>query len=63
LKQGLSLVLVFVGAKMLLTDIYKIPVLLSLGVVAAILAISVIVSLLRPATSEAPNHPAQPAQG
>ncbi|MCE1240423.1 MAG: TerC family protein [Azonexaceae bacterium] len=45
LKYGLSLVLIFIGAKMLLLDIYKIPVLFSLGVVAAIIATSVILSL------------------
>ena len=52
LKLGLSVVLVFVGLKMLLTDIYKIPVLVSLGIVAAVLAISVIASLLRPQPGE-----------
>jgi tellurite resistance protein TerC len=48
LKLGLSVVLVFVGAKMLLTDIYKIPVPVSLGIVAAVLAIAVVASLLKP---------------
>src|SRR5688500_8209350 len=36
LKLGLSVVLVFVGAKMLLSEIYKIPVVVSLIVVAVI---------------------------
>ena len=48
LKAGLSAVLVFVGVKMLLSDIYKIPVGLSLGVVAFVLAASVAASLLWP---------------
>lgn len=48
LKLGLSMVLVFVGAKMLLADVYKIPVALSLGVVALILGSSVAASLLFP---------------
>ena len=48
LPYGLAIVLVFIGAKMLLLDIYKIPVLWSLGVVAAILAVTVAVSLARP---------------
>ncbi len=48
LKIGLSATLVFVGAKMLLSDVVKIPVLAALGVVAAILAVSVVASLLRP---------------
>ncbi|MER7502683.1 TerC family protein [Nonomuraea pusilla] len=41
LKLGLSLVLVWVGVKMLLLDVYKIPTGLSLAVVAAILAVAV----------------------
>jgi TerC family integral membrane protein len=47
LKLGLSFVLAFVGTKMVIVDIYKIPVGLSLGVIASILAISVVGSLLR----------------
>src|SRR5262245_28789917 len=46
LKVGLSFVLCFVGAKMLLVDFYKIPIGVSLGVVAGILILSVIASLL-----------------
>jgi TerC family integral membrane protein len=38
LKYGLALVLVFVGAKMLIADFFKIPVGLSLGIVALIIA-------------------------
>ena len=34
LKFGLSVVLIFVGAKMLLADVYKVPIGLSLGVIA-----------------------------
>jgi tellurite resistance protein TerC len=45
LKLGLAVVLVFVGAKMVLSDIYKIPVGLSLGVVGGILAVAVLASL------------------
>jgi tellurite resistance protein TerC len=47
LKLGLSAVLVFVGIKMVMIDIYKIPVGLSLGMIASILTISVIASLWR----------------
>ena len=47
LKYGLALVLVFIGAKMLLIDLYKIPVLFSLGVVAAIIGTSVVLSLAK----------------
>jgi tellurite resistance protein TerC len=48
LKIGLSAVLVFVGTKMLLADVVKIPILASLGVIAGILASAVIASLLWP---------------
>lgn len=48
LKMGLSLILVFVGAKMMLLDVFKIPVLASLAVVAAILVGSVVLSLVFP---------------
>lgn len=47
LKLGLSAVLVFVGVKMVLTDIYKIPIGLSLIVIASILSISIVASLVR----------------
>jgi tellurite resistance protein TerC len=46
LKLGLSFVLVFVGLKMLLVDYYKVPVGLSLGIIAGILGGSVIASLI-----------------
>ncbi|HXH02649.1 MAG TPA: TerC family protein [Candidatus Competibacteraceae bacterium] len=45
LKYGLALVLMFVGVKMLIVDLIKIPVLWSLGVVAVIIAVSVVLSL------------------
>jgi tellurite resistance protein TerC len=48
LKLGLSAVLAFVGAKMLLTDVYKIPIGVSLGVIALALAAAVVLSLLFP---------------
>jgi tellurite resistance protein TerC len=47
LKVGLSLVLAFVGTKMLLAGVYKIPMLASLGVIAALLGAAVVASLLR----------------
>jgi tellurite resistance protein TerC len=52
LKLGLSAVLVFVGMKMLLTDIYKVPITLSLGIIALILATSIAASLLFPKEAE-----------
>ncbi|MCX8519942.1 MAG: TerC family protein [Rhodoferax sp.] len=45
LSYGLSVILVFIGVKMCLIDIFKIPVSLSLGVVVAILAITMICSV------------------
>ena len=48
LPYGLAVVLAFIGSKMLLVDVYKIPVLWSLGTVAMILAVTVALSLARP---------------
>jgi tellurite resistance protein TerC len=48
LKVGLSLVLVFVGVKMLLAGVFHIPILASLGVIVALLAGAVIASQLFP---------------
>ncbi|HEX8190304.1 MAG TPA: TerC family protein [Pyrinomonadaceae bacterium] len=53
LKLGLSAVLAFVGAKMLLTDVYKIPIGVSLGVIALVLAAAVVLSLIFPKRAEA----------
>ncbi|MCX6011102.1 MAG: TerC family protein [Chloroflexi bacterium] len=54
LSTGVCAVLAFVGVKMLLTDVFPIPVLISLGVVIAILAGSVVLSLLLPKKEETP---------
>lgn len=48
LKVGLALVLIFVGGKMAITDLYRVPIAVSLAVVASLLAGSVVLSLLRP---------------
>jgi len=50
LKLGLSLVLVFIGAKMLLEGVLHIPIGISLGVVALVLASSIVASLKWPRT-------------
>ena len=47
LKTGLSFILVFIGVKMLLLDVFKIPTAVSLGVVMGILTLSVVLSLLK----------------
>ncbi|MBI2516274.1 MAG: TerC family protein [Opitutae bacterium] len=48
LNVGLAVILVFVGVKMLASHYLDIPIKLSLGVIGAVLAISVIASLLLP---------------
>jgi tellurite resistance protein TerC len=45
LNYGLAVILVFIGAKMLLLDIYKIPVGVSLAVVVGILAVTMVLSV------------------
>lgn len=52
LHYGLAAILTFLGLKMLVSGVYKIPIVLALGVVAFILAISVVVSLVRPRDKE-----------
>jgi tellurite resistance protein TerC len=47
LNVGLAAVLVFVGLKMTLADVYKMPALVSLAVIGVLLAIAVAASLLR----------------
>jgi tellurite resistance protein TerC len=47
LNVGLAFILAFVGVKMLLTDIYKVPISASLLVVAGLLIGSIVASLLR----------------
>jgi tellurite resistance protein TerC len=51
LNYGLAVILVFIGAKMCLIDVYKIPVLFSLGVVVGILVLTMLLSL-RSATAK-----------
>ena len=46
LKYGLAVILMFIGVKMLLLDIYKIPVGIALGIVGMILLVSVATSLV-----------------
>ena len=48
LSYGLAIVLVFIGLKMLLIDFIKVPVLVSLGVVASVIAATMLISVLRP---------------
>ncbi len=48
LRHGLSAILIFVGIKMIVAHLYQISVGVALGVVAGILALSIIASLLWP---------------
>lgn len=52
LKYGLAFVLAFVGAKMLLSGYFKIPIQWALGVIVATLGISVLFSILKPLKKE-----------
>jgi tellurite resistance protein TerC len=45
LSYGLAVILVFIGTKMMLIDLFKIPVVVSLGVVVAILAVTMVWSV------------------
>jgi tellurite resistance protein TerC len=57
LPYGLSAVLVFVGVKMLLADVYQMPIGMALGVVCGVLTLSVIASLIRPPAAEVVSAP------
>lgn len=48
LKYGLSVILVFVGVKMVISGFYKIPIVYSLFVILGVLIISIIISLIFP---------------
>ena len=52
LHYGLAAILIFVGAKMLVSNYYPIPTWIALGVVAGVLLISVLASLLHPKSHE-----------
>ena len=56
LKYGLALILVFVGSKMAMADVFKIPVEISLLVIAVILGVSMVASV-RKSKKEIKNIP------
>lgn len=68
LKVGLSVVLVFIGGKMLVGGYYKIPILLALGFIGLVLGLSVVASLVwphkkievHPTSDELPEHESDP---
>lgn len=53
LNYGLAVILVFIGTKMCLIDVFKIPVAISLGVVVAILSITMVLSVRSSSSSSA----------
>jgi tellurite resistance protein TerC len=55
LHYGLSLVLIFIGAKMLLSHYYTIPTEIALAIVGTVLTISVLASLLFPQRQATPE--------
>jgi tellurite resistance protein TerC len=61
LKVGLAAILVVVGVKMLLLDVYKPPIALSLGVIATILTVSVVTSFRATRPAVPATEPTQPA--
>ena len=63
LKAGLAAILVFVGVKMLLLDVVKIPTFLSLGVIAACLVVAVVASLVTTRRAAPPDDEVDPAPG
>jgi tellurite resistance protein TerC len=69
LKIGLAVVLAFVGVKMLLIDVYKIPILASLAVIVAVIGGSIGLSFLFPQRAKEalphaePDAPAPRASG
>ena len=52
LKYGISVILFFVGVKMLLSHVFHIPVLASLGVIVGVLAVSILASRFFPPVTE-----------
>lgn len=53
LKYGLSIILSFIGVKMFISNWYHIPVGYALGVIALVLAVSIIASILFPKSEDA----------
>lgn len=62
LKYGLSVILIYVGVKMVIIDFYKIPTGLSLGIVGLILGISIAASLVRDKQIERLNSLEKPKE-
>jgi tellurite resistance protein TerC len=65
LKLGLAAVLVWVGAKMLLDDVWHVPIWVSLLVIVVTIGVSIVASLRRPevVTGTPPTTPSVPPEG
>jgi tellurite resistance protein TerC len=48
LNQGVTVILIFVGAKMLVSGFIEIPAVIALGVIVFVLAGSIVVSMILP---------------
>ncbi len=57
LKVGLSFILVWVGIKLALHDVVKVPTLISLGVIVTVITVAIVVSLVK--TKGQGRHPAE----
>jgi len=57
LKIGVAVILAFIGVKILIESFYKIPVAVSLGVLASILTVATLASLLIPPPPSADKPP------
>jgi tellurite resistance protein TerC len=58
LKPALTTLLFFIGFKMLLSEFYKIPIEVSLGIIASILGIAIGLSYMKTRTLRSHNEPA-----
>jgi tellurite resistance protein TerC len=60
LSHGLAVILAFIGAKMLLIDVWHPPIWLSLAVIVGVLALTAVLSAIAPCLSArraaAPRH-------
>jgi tellurite resistance protein TerC len=63
LKLALALVLVFVGGKIMLIDVFKVPTVVSLAVIASLIGGAVALSLLRPPPEKDEEGPVAPTGG
>jgi tellurite resistance protein TerC len=60
LHYGLAAILVFVGTKMLIAEIYKIPSGIALGIVVGILSVSILASIVFKPALKVPNPSREP---